>query len=68
MNEVTERAILEVEYRTLSGQIQTLGYSGLLDTSPKQDGSLDHLSLSDLRQSVKMLRDLARSLGGIRPS
>lgn len=66
MNEQIERTILETEYRSFVATIRQSGGAGLPDTSPKQDGTLDHLSIHDLREIVRELRDLVRSSGGMK--
>jgi hypothetical protein len=63
MNEALERSLLESEVQVFIAQIQDLG-GGIKDTSPKQDGTLDHLSIPDLRQLHRSLRDTIRTLGG----
>lgn len=63
MNEAMERDLLVTEVSAYISQLRRVGVS-VKDTSPKQDGTLDHLSLPDLRQTKDELRDLVRSLGG----
>jgi len=65
MDEKTERTILEKEVYFLVDQLHSAGM-GVLDTSPKQDGTLDHLTLVDLRQLKRDFRDLLRTIGGAR--
>lgn len=65
MDEQTERQFLTDTVTTLVEQLHTLGHS-VTDTSPKKDGTFDHLSLTDLRRLKGDLRDLLRTLGGAR--
>lgn len=66
MQDAVERSLIESEVTVFMNQLRELG-AGVKDTSPKQDGSLDHLSLPDLRQMHRMLRDTIRTLGGAKP-
>jgi len=63
MNETMERQLLVAELTVLVNRLRSLG--GVLpDTSPKQDGTYEHLSSADLRQMLREIRDTIRTLGG----
>ena len=65
MNETIQRGLLETEINVLIGQLQKSGFNTLsLDSSPNKDGSLSHLSLTDLSAMKRELRDLLRTIGG----
>lgn len=65
MNEQMERTLLETKVNALIERLHEMGH-GVKDTSPNQDGTLSHYSLSDLRRLERELRDLMRTLGGSR--
>lgn len=65
MDETLERQLLETAVNLLMNQLHDAGM-GIVDTSPNKDGSLSHLSLSDLRMMKRELVTLARTAGGLR--
>ena len=59
------RKFLETEVKILAGQVLKLN-PGVLDAKDYEDGALSQLADQDLIALVDELKDLMRTLGGVR--